>query len=158
MPSEPVRTPPGDRSTTPVVDVVGAAIVDDATRPTRLLAARRAPGMRHAGRWELPGGKVDPGESLEEALQREVREELGTVGHLHERVDGPLPGGWWPLSEPMATVAYRMAVWVVTVDEEPRRVEGHDELRWLGPGELDTVDWLDGDVPVIAAVARRLRG
>ena len=44
------------------------------------------------------------------------------------------------------------------VDEEPRRVEGHDELRWLGPGELDTVDWLDGDVPVIAAVARRLRG
>ena len=140
------------------VDVVGAAIVDDHERPTRLLAARRGPTERHAGRWELPGGKVDPGESLEEALRREVLEELGTPAVLHERVEGPAPGGWWPLSTPAASTAYRMAVWVATTESEPRPVEGHDELRWLGPDELDAVDWLEGDLPVVAALARLLRG
>lgn len=157
---------PADDPSTPVtqqrirryVDVVGAAIVDDPLRPTRLLAARRGPAERHAGRWELPGGKVDPGETLEAALRREIREELGTGIRLHDRLDGPLPGGWWLLSAPEAGVAYRMAVWVATAEDDPRAVEGHDQLRWLGPDELDTVDWLPGDVPVVAALAGRLGG
>jgi 8-oxo-dGTP diphosphatase len=139
-----------------VVDVVGAAIVDDATRPTRVLAARRAAGERHAGRWELPGGKVDPGESLEAALEREIVEELGTGVRLVERLVGPLPGGWWLLSAPDASVAYRMAVWVATASDDPRPVQGHDALRWLGREDLHTVDWLDGDLPVVAALERRL--
>ncbi|MCA1782837.1 MAG: (deoxy)nucleoside triphosphate pyrophosphohydrolase [Dermatophilaceae bacterium] len=149
---------PTSASPASFVDVVGAAIVDDARLPTRVLAARRAPGERHAGRWELPGGKVDPGESLAAALRREILEELGTDIRLVERLDGPLPEGWWLLSAPGASTAYRMAVWVVTVEDDPRPVEGHDLLRWLGPGELDNVDWLDGDLPVIAALARRLWG
>ena len=146
------------RSPEPAVDVVGAAIVEDILHPTRLLAARRAPGERHAGRWELPGGKVDPGETLEGALRREIIEELGTPAELHERVDGPAPGGWWPLSTSTGSVAYRMAVWVATTESEPQPVEGHDELRWLGPDELDAVDWLDGDLPIIAALAAWLWG
>lgn len=146
------------RSPEPAVDVVGAAIVDAIRHPTRLLAARRAPGERHAGRWELPGGKVDPGETLMGALQREILEELGTHIRPYDRVDGPEPGGWWLLSTPAASVAYRMAVWVATAEAEPRAVEGHDALRWLGPEELDTVDWLEGDRPVIAALGRRLWG
>ncbi|RCV47194.1 NUDIX domain-containing protein, partial [Marinitenerispora sediminis] len=58
--------------TEPVI-VVGAAIVRDGV----LLAAQRAEPPQMRGRWELPGGKVDPGESDEEALVRECREELG---------------------------------------------------------------------------------
>lgn len=158
MPPDLPRNPTTGGPPSSVIDVVGAAIVDDAARPTRLLAARRAPGDRHAGRWELPGGKVDPGETLDAALQREIREELGTHVRLVERVEGPLSGGWWLLSPPAASVAYRMAVWVATVDADPRPVEGHDELRWLGPDELDTVDWLEGDLPVIAALAGLLWG
>lgn len=161
MPPVPAADPTtraGDQGDRARVDVVGAAIVDDAVRPRRLLAARRGPTERHAGRWELPGGKVDPGETLEGALTREIREELGTGIRLLDRLHGPLPDGWWPLSAPEAPVAYRMAVWVGTVDGDPRAVEGHDELRWLGPDELDTVDWLPGDVPVVAALARRLEG
>ena len=55
------------------VRVVGAAWIRDG----RVLAARRGPGRARAGWWELPGGKVDPGETDEEALVRELREELG---------------------------------------------------------------------------------
>ncbi|MGA8045602.1 MAG: NUDIX domain-containing protein [Dermatophilaceae bacterium] len=140
----------------PVVDVVGAAIVDDPLRPTCLLAARRARTERHAGRWELPGGKVDPGESLIEALVREIREELGTSVRPVERLTGPIEGGWWALTEPGAQVQYRMAVWIATVTDPPRPVEGHDELRWLTRQELFSVDWLEGDLPVIAALVKRI--
>jgi 8-oxo-dGTP diphosphatase len=148
------RTP--DHATGRVVDVVGAAIVDDPHRPTRLLAARRGPGDRHAGRWELPGGKVDPDEGFAEALVREIREELGTTVRLLERLGGPELGGWWALTPPEATTAYRMAVWLASVGEEPSPVEGHDELRWLRRSELSSVDWLPGDLPVIESLAGRL--
>jgi 8-oxo-dGTP diphosphatase len=141
-----------------VVDVVGAAIIDDAEHPTRLLSARRAPGERHAGRWELPGGKVDPGESLVAALRREIREELGTDLRLLERLDGPLPDGCWALSAPAESTAYRMAVWLATAEGDPHPVEGHDVLRWLGRDELHTVSWLEGDLPIIDVLAERLRG
>lgn len=152
MPVEPPVDSPPQR----VVDVVGAAIVDDPRRPRRLLAARRASDERHAGRWELPGGKVDPDETLGGALVREIREELGTTVILVERLPGPAAGGWWTLTAPDAVVTYRMAVWIATVTEAPRTVEGHDELRWLGRGELLSVDWLEGDLPVIDALAARM--
>ena len=147
---------PDSRSPRSIVDVVGAAIVDDPRRPRRLLAARRAASERHAGRWELPGGKVDPGEGLSAALVREIREELGTLVLPAERLVGPLEGGWWSLTGPGAQVQYRMAVWLATVTDPPRAIEGHDELRWLSRPEIFSVHWLDGDLPVIAAISARM--
>lgn len=141
-----------------VIDVVGAAIVDAVPHPTRLLAARRAADTAHAGRWELPGGKVERGEEPARALTREIREELGTTAYLHGRLAGPLPGGWWPLTPPEAALAYRMAVWVATVGAEPRPVEGHDELRWLGREELFSVEWIGADLAIVAALREQLWG
>lgn len=60
----------------PIKQVVCAVIRD---RDGRILLARRAPGQHLEGHWELPGGKVEPGESLESALRRELLEELGLV-------------------------------------------------------------------------------
>jgi len=134
--------------------VVGAAIVDDLERPTRLLSARRTEPPTLAGGWELPGGKVDPGESPLSALHREILEELGVTIRLGPHVPGPLPGKTWALGE-----RYEMLVWIAEVaDGQPAPIEDHDELRWLGPGELLDVPWLPADLPIIEQVGKRLGG
>ncbi|MFE5818150.1 (deoxy)nucleoside triphosphate pyrophosphohydrolase [Streptomyces sp. NPDC056479] len=126
--------------------VVGAALLDRG----RLLAARRSAPVELAGRWELPGGKVEPGETPEAALVRELREELGVDAEVIERVPGI-----WPLKTP-----YVLQVWTARLRPgtgEPEPLEDHDALRWLSPGELWDVDWLDQDVPAVREVAARLR-
>lgn len=138
----------------PLVAVVGAAIVDSLPAPTRLLAARRTEPPALAGGWELPGGKVDPGEGEQEALEREIREELGVGIVLGDELVGPLPDGRWPLGPQHA-----MRVWLAAVTGgRPRPLEDHDELRWLDASTLDTVEWLPGDVAVVEAIRAHLVG
>ncbi|MDQ1287636.1 MAG: 8-oxo-dGTP diphosphatase [Actinomycetota bacterium] len=136
----------------PFVLVVGAAVVDDLAAPTTLLAARRTAPPRLAGGWELPGGKVDPGEDPVDALHRELSEELGVVVELGAEVPGPdpdLPG--WPLPP-----AHRLRVWLARVVEgEPAPLEAHDELLTLPLGRWLDVAWLPADVPVVRALLAR---
>lgn len=116
--------------------VVGAALL----RGGRVLAARRVGPLALAGRWELPGGKVEPGERPEDALVRELAEELGVdvevTGWLTARAD---------LGEGRAL---RVGVArVVGGDPEPDGVS-HDALRWLAVDELEgdaAPHWLDSD-------------
>jgi 8-oxo-dGTP diphosphatase len=132
--------------------VVGAALVDHLEKPTRLLAARRTEPSALAGGWELPGGKVDAGESPLSALRRELLEELGVEVVLGDHVPGPLPGSTWPLGE-----RFEMLVWIARVEAgEPQPLEDHDELRWLGRDELYDVPWLPADLPIVDVVADRL--
>jgi 8-oxo-dGTP diphosphatase len=132
----------------PPVLVVAAAIVDDLDAPRELLAARRTVPASLAGRFEFPGGKVDPGETPEEALHREIREELGVRVALGPEVVGPVDGAW-RLSD-----TYVMRLWLAEiVDGVPRPLVEHDELRWLPPGQWRSVPWLDADVPIVEAVA-----
>ena len=126
--------------------VVGAAIV----RGGRVLAARRT--TPPVGRWELPGGKVEPGESPEDALVRELREELG----VEARVDG------WLAGRTRISDTHTLAVAVVRISGEPEPTE-HDAVRWLGANELGEVAWADADVPFLSEIAAllsrpRLRG
>ncbi|MGW6745394.1 (deoxy)nucleoside triphosphate pyrophosphohydrolase [Streptomyces sp. NPDC055025] len=124
--------------------VVAGAVYDRG----RLLAARRSAPPELAGRWELPGGKLEPGEGPEQALVRELREELGVETQPVERIPGE-----WPLKP-----GYVLQVWTARLlSGEPLPLEDHDELRWLGPDEIHTVDWLDQDRPAVAEAARRLR-
>ncbi|MGW5371608.1 (deoxy)nucleoside triphosphate pyrophosphohydrolase [Streptomyces sp. NPDC004009] len=125
--------------------VVGAALLDAG----RLLAARRSAPPELAGRWELPGGKVEPGERPEDALTRELAEELGVDAEPVERVPGE-----WPLKPP-----YVLRVWTARLrpgSAAPRPLQDHDELRWLTPERLWEVPWLDQDVPAVREVAARL--
>ncbi|WP_338896284.1 (deoxy)nucleoside triphosphate pyrophosphohydrolase [Streptomyces sp. TG1A-60] len=126
--------------TEPIV-VVGAALLSGG----RLLAARRSAPPELAGRWELPGGKVEPGEPPERALVRELREELGVEAKSAERV----PGEW------VVRPGYVLRVWIAhLLSGEPRPLEDHDELRWLAVDEVWDVDWLDQDVPAVMETAR----
>ncbi|MEV2213026.1 (deoxy)nucleoside triphosphate pyrophosphohydrolase [Streptomyces sp. NPDC050997] len=125
--------------------VVGAALLDGG----RLLAARRSAPPELAGRWELPGGKVERGETPEAALVRELGEELGIAAAPLERVPGE-----WPLKAP-----YVLQVWTARLlpgSGGPQPLQDHDELRWLTPGELWDVDWLEQDVPAVHATVTLL--
>ncbi|WP_026075262.1 (deoxy)nucleoside triphosphate pyrophosphohydrolase [Cellulomonas massiliensis] len=137
--------------TAPVL-VVAAAIVDDLDDPRELLAARRARPASLAGRWEFPGGKVDPGEAPEEALHREIREELGVRIGLGAELAGPDEGAW-RLSD-----RYVMRLWLAEVVDEgvPEALVEHDALRWLPTGQWHEVPWLDADVRIVTALAERI--
>ncbi|MFF4305874.1 (deoxy)nucleoside triphosphate pyrophosphohydrolase [Streptomyces sp. NPDC001601] len=122
--------------------VVGAALLETG----RLLAARRSAPPELAGRWELPGGKVEPDETPEHALVRELHEELGVEAEALTRVPGE-----WPLRAP-----YVLQVWTVRLhpgSPQPEPLQDHDELRWLTPAEIWDVNWLDQDVPAVREVA-----
>ncbi|MFD5099020.1 (deoxy)nucleoside triphosphate pyrophosphohydrolase [Streptomyces albidochromogenes] len=125
------------------VVVVGAALFAGG----RLLAARRSAPPELAGRWELPGGKVEAGETPPQALVRELREELGVEAEAVERIPGE-----WPLKP-----GYVLHVWTARLlSGTPRPLQDHDDLRWLGPHEADSVDWLPQDRPAVAEAVRRL--
>ncbi|REE96044.1 (deoxy)nucleoside triphosphate pyrophosphohydrolase [Thermomonospora umbrina] len=134
---------PGRNGVVVIIVVVGAAIIRDG----RLLAAQRSEPPRLAGGWELPGGKVDLGESDEDALVRECHEELGVKIRLNERI-----GEDWPLSDEGSV----LRVWTAEILEgEPAALE-HLALRWLGLGDLYEVDWLPGDLPVVDVLREHL--
>ncbi|MET9496456.1 (deoxy)nucleoside triphosphate pyrophosphohydrolase [Streptomyces sp. NPDC006552] len=125
--------------------VVAAALYD---RAGRLLAARRSAPVELAGRWELPGGKVEPGERPEHALARELREELGVAAEPVDRLPGE-----WPLKP-----GYVLQVWRTRLRSgTPAPLQDHDDLRWLTPDEVWSVDWLDQDVPAVREVLRQGR-
>jgi 8-oxo-dGTP diphosphatase len=118
--------------------IVAAVIVTDG----RVLACERSAPPEVAGRWEFPGGKVEPGETDAEALARECAEELGVRVEVGARVgpDVPLAHG--------RAVLRVFAVRLLDGDR-PRALE-HAAMRWLTVAELDSVPWLPADQPIVA--------
>jgi 8-oxo-dGTP diphosphatase len=126
--------------------VVGAALI----REGRVLAARRSAPEALAGKWEFPGGKVEPGETVAAALERELREELGVTAVAGER----LPGAW------EVRVDLELQIWTATLapgSPEPVPLQDHDALRWLSAPQLREVAWLPQDTFALPHVAALLR-
>jgi 8-oxo-dGTP diphosphatase len=124
---------------------VGAAIISDG----RVLACARSDPPELAGKWEFPGGKVEPGETEIEALIRECDEELGVNVEVGARVGDDVRLGHGRAI--LKVYAARLAG-----PAEPQPLE-HAELRWLGPDELETVAWLPADAPIVALLPELLR-
>ncbi|MFL6238781.1 MAG: (deoxy)nucleoside triphosphate pyrophosphohydrolase [Actinomycetes bacterium] len=124
--------------------VVGVALIDGAGR---LLVAQRSAPAALAGRWELPGGKVDPGEDDRAALIRECQEELDVTVDLQERVGSDVPIG------PHGT----LRVWAARIASGQLRAIEHAELRWITAEELDALAWLPADRPLLPALHELLR-
>jgi 8-oxo-dGTP diphosphatase len=127
-----------------VVQVVGAALVSGSS----VLVARRSGGP-YDGCWEFPGGKVERGESDLSALVREFREELGVdvvpEAFLGEVVlDGAVGGG-----DPGVST---LRLWWGRIAGGELVAREHGELRWAGAGELDDLDWIPADRPLLPAV------
>lgn len=116
----------------------------------QLLVAQRPPGKWQAGRWEFPGGKIEPAESSRDAVHRELAEELGVrvlrlqqVGSFHHaypdrRVD--------------------IDLWLVTeFAGAPQSLDGQ-ALQWVDPAELHDCDLLEADVPMIEPLLAAVSG
>ncbi len=112
------------------VQVVGAAVVDSLEAPTRMLVAQRSEPQTVAGMWEFPGGKVEPGESCEQALVRELKEELGVQARLGAEVPGAYPQGW-RLSERLAMRVFFAEILSGTPDTVCRGFRRICRLLWL---------------------------
>ena len=102
------------------------------------LACRRHAGKAAAGRWEFPGGKIEPGESPADAVVREIREELGVgirvTGHLTTDDTGPI----------------RLICLLAQLDgARPVSSTDHDALDWVPPERLGLLHWADADLPAV---------
>lgn len=113
----------------------------------RVLAARRTTPEALAGGWEFPGGKVDPGESEEQAAVREIREELGCGAVVTGRLSGVVP------VRPGLDLVVLLGR-IVEGDPVPHE---HDLIRWLRADELDQVRWLPADLPFVEELGEVLR-
>jgi 8-oxo-dGTP diphosphatase len=128
--------------------VAAALARRSAAGSVQILIAQRPPGAWQAGRWEFPGGKVEPGESDEVALRRELAEELGIV------VVDAAPVGAFAHTYPDRSV--EIALWVVReFAGEPSGLDGQ-ALRWVPVDALAACDLLEADIPMIAPLARLL--
>ena len=107
-------------------------------RNGRLLIGRRLEDDTFGGLWEFPGGKIEPGESPEDCLRRELMEELGVSAEIGARICVVEP------NEGFKLIAHR----AVIVEGEPELRE-HSRLEWVLPGELSGYDMLPADGPVV---------
>ncbi len=137
-----------NETTKPVLLVVAAALIDS---DGRVLLQQRPVGKHMAGLWEFPGGKIEPGETPEAALVRELSEELGIA------VD---PEALTPVTFASATTGarhlllllYELTQW----HGEPEALEAM-ALRWVEPNSMTELPMPPADVPLVAALVARLR-
>ncbi len=125
------------------VHFVGAVIMHEG----KVFAAQRGYGAMKDG-WEFPGGKIEAGESEQQAVVREIREELDTV------------------VEPLRCIGIvdydypdfhlHMPCWLCVIKEGSLHLLEHENARWLNAEELDDVDWLSADRMILENVRQEL--
>ena len=119
------------------IEVVAAIIHDD---EGRIFATQRGYGDMKDG-WEFPGGKMEPGETPEEALKREIWEELETkivVERLVQTVEWEYPKFF-----------LKMHCFLCSIESGSLTLKEHEAARWLSKDQLDSVDWLPADKVVV---------
>ena len=125
------------------IEVVAAIIIKDG----EVFATQRGYG-EWQGWWEFPGGKIEPGETPQEALVREIREELDTdisVGALLETVEWDYP-----------TFHLTMHCYLCTLLSASLNLNEHQAAAWLTPQTLTTVKWLPADEGLIGRLRETL--
>ena len=125
--------------------VVGAAIVQG----QKCLVTQRGPAMTLAGKWEFPGGKVEPGESASAALAREISEELNLTIAV-----GELLGTGRAMVGPKEIT---LDVYGAVITGGSLVLREHSQALWVEADALAAFDWADADVPSVPHVVAWLR-
>lgn len=130
-----------------MIEVV-CAVMEDGNG--RFLACQRPKDKHLGGLWEFPGGKIDPGESPQAALIREISEELA-VGI---EVDGSLRAVVCNYGlKQIRLHPFRCRI----VRGEPHPVE-HERILWCAPGDFDSLEWAEADVPILEEIRAAIAG
>ena len=125
------------------IKVVAAVICDNIKEKNKIFATARGYGELKGG-WEFPGGKVEPGETPQAALKREIMEELETeieVGDLIETIEYDYP-----------TFHLSMDCFWAEIVKGDLVLREHEAARWLTKEELESVDWLPADLGLVEKV------
>lgn len=125
------------------IEVVGAVLINE----DRVFAAKRGPGKSMAGYWEFPGGKVEADETPEEALARELREEL--------KVDVTVGEFIVTATHEAGTAVIELSTYLCTIIEGVPVLTEHEEFRWLPVSELSDVEWAPADIPTVELLRER---
>ncbi len=130
------------------IRVVAAVIIrQDENGRKQILATARGYGDFKGG-WEFPGGKIEEGESPQEALVREIKEELNAnvqVGELIQTVEYDYPN--FHLS---------MDCFWCELELEQLELKEHEDAKWLSKNELDSVDWLPADITLVDEIRKQI--
>lgn len=121
-----------------IVHVVGAIIENE---QKEILCALRGPEMTLPNYWEFPGGKVEQGESKEEALKREIQEELGCTIEVYEHIEDT--------TYEYEKVIVRLETFMAKVVSGSPVASEHAELKWMTRQELPSLNWAPADIPAI---------
>jgi 8-oxo-dGTP diphosphatase len=123
---------------------VVAALIADPLSPGRYLVQQRLPGASRALLWEFPGGKVEPGETDEEALIRECREELGVELAVGARL--------WACEHRYADLFLKLLLHAAQIRSgHPIALKAND-LRYLYPEEMKRLPFCEADLPLLEAL------
>lgn len=127
-----------------MTEVVCGVIVNE---EGKMLACRRGKGRQLAGFWEFAGGKVDEGESMEDALVRELHEELGITVEVGTKLDAVVE---WSSGE----ISIRLTgYWCRISSGTPVALE-HEEVRWCDISELGELVWANADIPLVSEIIK----
>lgn len=121
-----------------IIDVTCAIIVD---KDNRVLVTQRSQSMSLPLKWEFPGGKIEPNESAEECLIREIKEELGIDIEIQKRLK--------PNSHTYPTITINLIPFICKVIGGKINLAEHAACKWLKPNGLLALDWADADVPIV---------
>ena len=108
----------------------------------KILAFRRKTGEKMAGKWEFPGGKIRQGETPDQSIIREIREELD----LEILPEKSFP----PIEHEYPEFLIKLFPYLCRWEKGELRLHVHDECRWLDKTELESLDWSDADRAVLA--------
>jgi 8-oxo-dGTP diphosphatase len=120
-----------------IIDVTCAVII----RKGRILAVQRGVQMSRPGKWEFPGGKIEKGETKEQCIVREIREELDTDIAVKEWLE--------PVVHHYPDISIRLLPCIAEIISGEIKLKEHSSFKWIPKDKLSMPDWADADIDVV---------